>query len=249
MRLSIVVTTPEKKIEEKSMKRLYLVKIVGLIGIIFCATKIFAMPLTLEEVGVVPAQVISAHLSNFYNGGVLAGMYEVKINGVLTESYCVEFLQFSPSGPTGYDFIGLPSDSKYKEAAWIMQNYDPARINYNQVVNAQVAIWEILSADPGNLWSGDLSVQSWSGYGSREGAQAIVDQVLNLYNNNPNYFNNFDTTSFKLAHNDNFQDYLVKSQDHVNPQDHPVPEPSTILLLCGGLIGLLGIREKFKFNR
>ncbi len=223
------------------MRRLSGVKAAILIGVLLCATRVFATPVTIEELGVDPGQVINAHLSNFYSGSVYAGTYGITVDGVLTNSYCIEFLQFSSSGPTGYDLMGLPNDPKYREAAWIMQQYDPNKpgTSADNLVNAQVAIWEIMSADPGSLRSGDLYVRAWSGYGSREGAQAIVDQVLGLYGQG--YFNSFDTSGFMLAHNESFQDYILKSGSIVDPQENPVPEPSTVFLLGGGLIAFLGM--------
>ena len=195
----------------------------------------------IQEVGVDPGQAINAHLSEFYSGGVYAGTYQITVDGVLTNAYCIEFLQFSSSSPRGYDLTDLPNDLKYMEAAWIMQQYDPnkASTSVDNLVNAQVAIWEILSADAGSLRYGDVYFSTWSGDGSREGAQAIVDEVLGLYEQG--YFDDFDTSGFKLAHNQSFQDYILKPGSNGDTQDNPVPEPSTVFLLGGGLIAFLGM--------
>jgi hypothetical protein len=50
--------------------------------------------------------------------------------------------------------------------------------------------------------------------------------------------NNWSTVGF-----DNFK---IKNNHHPEHGHQPVPEPSTLFLLTGGLLGVVGLRRKFK---
>ena len=171
------------------MKKYFLIGIMILCSMIW-AISAKASPITLEEVGVVPNQAINVTLlynngTTFYSGGAYVGSYMVTINGSTTASYCIDYLHYNPSGPTAYDLIPVASGTKYtsleyERAVWIAANYPATSNDLNQLVNAQLAIWEVLSPDAGNLSAGDVSAQSWSGNGSLAGAQAIVDLALKI---------------------------------------------------------------------
>ena len=203
------------------MKKLVLLTIAALI--LFGVTNVFGD--TLKLISEVPQQVVSGHFDGLGDLSAYAGSYYVALNGIPTLTYCTEFQTITP-GVTYTDYTVSPlTDSLTNErVAYIINNYAPSLTNLNQDVNAQVAIWEIISLDPGSLGTGDFSVNAWSGYGSLAGAQAIVDEALLAIK----MVNDYSTSGVQLVHSPTAQDYVK------------VPEPG-ILILLGIALSAVGL--------
>src|SRR5207244_6551043 len=71
-----------------------------------------ACAITVQELGVSPAEIVSISVSNFYTGGAYAGVNKLLIDGVAADGFCIDPFHFSLSSSPGYQFISLVNGPK-----------------------------------------------------------------------------------------------------------------------------------------
>jgi hypothetical protein len=169
------------------------------------------------------------NISGVVNGSVYAGQYQLKKeDNTLVDAFCVDPV-WVKTGELEYEVV-TPSalGDKYVQAAWLWENI--TTFGNDDVVAAQVAIWETTWDNGESLNEGDFRVNYMSN-GSKGYAEAMLAalQTADLAN--------FDASGYRVVVNNESQDFLIR-------YTQAVPEPNTIILLLMGLVCFAGIRKK-----
>jgi hypothetical protein len=194
-----------------------------------------ATPVTVQEMGVGPNEVVEMTSSTLGTHWVYAGMLNLSVDSVAVDGFCIDPFHWSASGPQAYDTESLALAPKapvggmgIAEALQIEQlwkQYYSHNMSNQDAAGLQIAIWEITGGV-------NFHLDSALDYGA--GA------MLTWVNNNPNA-----AAADLIALTGPGQDYVIPNSPEV-PHIPNVPDGGQTALMLGcGLIGLAVMRSKF----
>lgn len=149
-------------------------------------------------------------------------------NGEWFTAFCVDYYQPISKGTTVSTSV-QPADFRDGlglQTAWLFENYYPTDASNLQIAALQLAIWNVTD-----------------GYslGGTSQAKVLANSYVSALNSN---FGSADldylNRTYTIFTSGTKQDLIVKTGD----PGSPVPEPSTVLLLSAGLLGIVGFGRK-----
>jgi hypothetical protein len=194
-----------------------------------------ATPVTVQELGVGPNEVVEMTSSTLGTHWVYAGMLNLSVDGAATDGFCIDPFHWSVSGPQPYNTEPLASapkapvngmgaaDALQIEQLWT--RYYSHNMSSQDAAGLQIAIWEIT----GGL---NFHLDSSLDYG----AGAMLEWV----DNNPNA-----AAADLIAVTGPGQDYVIPDQPGFSRIPNVPDGGQTALLLGCGLAGLAVMRSKF----
>ena len=196
-----------------------------------------ATPVTVQELGVGPNEVVNITSSTLGTANVYAGINNLLVNGVATDGFCIDPFHWSATGVQNYDSEPLssspkppggpmgPAEATKIEQLWL-HAYAPG-MTAEQAAGLQIAIWEIIGA--GATDGATFKLNGTDDYGA--------SGLLTWVDGNPTA-----ATANLLGLTGPGQDYVIPNSGGGGGS---VPDGGTTLSLLGGaLCGLFILRRK-----
>src|SRR5207248_1442658 len=68
---------------------------------------VHAIPVTVEQIGISPAQLVSVNVTGAYKGKSRAGVSQLLVNGIRSDGFCIDPFHQSIHGLQAYDMVSL----------------------------------------------------------------------------------------------------------------------------------------------
>ncbi len=132
---------------------------------------------TVQELSVSPAEAVTVSVTNFYTGGVLAGVNKLLVGNTPMDGFCIDPFHFSSTSPLLYNVVPLslaPKAPGTMNAAQATEISKLWAMSYNPTMTApnaaglQIAIWEVVGgsqfAISGSDYGASALLQSLTAY-------------------------------------------------------------------------------------
>ena len=124
-----------------------------LVGSFTLSAALLATPVTVQEVGVGPSQVVNITTSTLGTFNAYAGVIHLIVDGTPTDGFCVDPWHWSAATPEQYQTVTLGDSPKPPgpmgaetalkiEQLW--QHYYSPSITNNTAAGLQIAIWQLI---------------------------------------------------------------------------------------------------------
>jgi len=191
------------------------------------ALPVAAVPVTVQEVGVGPNEIVEMTSSTLGTAWVYAGPLNLLVNGSPTEGFCIDPYHWSVTGPQAYNTEtlgdgpkapgGAMGSAKALKIEQLYAHYFSSDMSDQTGAGLQIAIWELVGGS-------DFQLDSQNDFGAAD--------MLAWVNANPDA-----QAADLLAVTGPGQDYTI-------PRNSVPDGGATIVLLASGLLGLAALRSR-----
>ncbi len=208
--------------------------------------------ITLQEIGVTPPNVVNVTIQGSYDNGVsvYAGQYVLNITDTSNtwtgtyNGFCVDPAA-APGSFAPYSIVPVANvtgvhtasnnNTYLAEAAYVFSKYGAA-----DSTATQLAIWELVfDATPSDLTSGGFKVNAGDASIINQAKVELADALANGAG--------FNTAGYYIAENPGDGSIGQGTQDYMIYRS--VPEPSILLFLGAGLLGIGGLSRWIRYRR